>query len=161
MLAGDIRVRVMSVDRATATATGHRSTTPAKSQSPLEGASGSTSSRAATPIPMPSISKRGTIILGSGRGGGRRTAGGPPVLGRRSNLRFGSSFSTPGTPPQRNSRDGGADMTDVSHADRLAAQLANTSREVVFAQSDKMSVTFSEDLPTEVRGVIGRGGTRL
>ena len=155
----------MSVDHATPT--GHRST-PAKSQSPgsdigrLEGASGSTSSRAATPNPMPSISKRGTIILGSGRGGGgRRTGGGPPVPGRRSNLRFGSSFSAPGTPPQHNSRDGGTPLTDVSHADRLAVQLANTSREVVFAQSDKMSVTFSEDLPTEVRGVIGRGGTRL
>lgn len=148
----------MSVNRAmaTATATGHRST-PSKSHSPGSGgASDSSNSRAATPIPMPSISKRGTIILGSGRGGGRRTVGGLPVLGRRSNLRFGTS---PGTPPQHGNADGGTPTADVSHADRLAAELANTARELVFAQSDKMSVTFSEALPTEVRGVIGRGGT--
>ena len=52
-------------------------------------------------------------------------------------------------------------MTDVSHADRFAAaaELANTAQELVFAQSDKMTVTFSEALPAEVRGVIGRGGT--
>src|SRR5258706_11148220 len=160
----------MSVNRAMATATGHRST-PSKSHSPgggsgrLEGASDSSSSRAATPTPMSSTSKRGTIILGSGRGGGggggggRRPAGG---LGRRSNLRFGPSFSSaPGTPPQHGNADGGTAMTDVSHADHLAAELANTAQEVVFAQSDKMTVTFSEALPTEVRGVIGRGGTPL
>lgn len=54
-------------------------------------------------------------------------------------------------------------MTGVSHADRLAAELANTGRkgEVVFAQSDEMTVTFSEDLPTEVKGVIERGGARV
>ena len=53
-------------------------------------------------------------------------------------------------------------MTGVSHADGLAAELANTGRkgEIVFAQSDEMTVTFSEDLPTEVKGVIERGGTR-
>jgi len=83
-------------------------------------------------------------------------------LGRRSNLRFGPSFSSaPGTPPQHGNADGGTAMTDVSHADHLAAELANTAQEVVFAQSDKMTVTFSEALPTEVRGVIGRGGTPL
>ena len=64
--------------------------------------------------------------------------------------------------------DGSAAIADMSHAhaDRLAAELANTSRggrkgDVVFAQSDEMTVIFSEDLPTEVRGVIERGGAHL
>ena len=162
MLTGDLRVRIMSINRATAT--GHRSTL-SQSHSPgggngrasdrrFEEASGN-SSRATTPVPISSISKRGTVILGSGRS--RRAAGAPPVLGRRSNLRGGSSFSAPGTPPQHSSTDGGASMADVIYT----AELASTSREVVFAQSDEMSVTFSDDLPTEVRGVIGRGGTCL
>jgi len=128
------------------------------------------SSRAATP--MSSGSKRGTIILGSGRG--RRPAG--QVLAR-SKLPFDSSFSAsatpaaptaPGTPaaptapgtPSQHSTDGSAAFTDISRADRLAAGLARKGQ-VVFAQSGEMTVTFSEDLPTEVRGVIERGGTRL
>jgi len=51
----------------------------------------------------------------------------------------------------------------MSHADHLAAvaELANPSRQVVFAQSDELTATFSEDLPTEVKGLIERGGTRL
>ena len=123
--------------------------TPSHSPARFEAAN----SRGATPIP--SASKRGSIILGSGRG--RKATG---VVGR-SKLRFDSSFSVPGT-PSRHSTDGSAAMTDTSragsHAGHLAAELANATQ-VVFAQSDEMTVTFCEDLPTEVRGVIGRGGT--
>ena len=51
----------------------------------------------------------------------------------------------------------------MSHTDHLAPKSRGDRRngQVVFAQSDEMTVTFSEDLPTEVRGVIERGGTRL
>jgi hypothetical protein len=72
-----------------------------------------------------------------------------------------SSLSAPGSPSQH-SADEGVVTTDMSHGARLAERLATTEkREIVFAQSGEMTVTFWDDLPTEVRGVIERGGTRL